>query len=418
LNGTGERARLWAAVLEQFTCVDRLDLLTALPWARVISCVHLVRTVRAWCPACYGTERDGAADVYERLLWAFQVVTASPNHHCPLETVCPSCRQDQYVLSPKSRPGYCSHCRSWLGREPVRTGQGGAEATRVAEMVSELIVAGPNLPPGFALDQFQKNARHLGRKNRFTGPFRYRNIRGWMRQGNAPRMDSLIALSQGQNISMLALLTENIEIENTGERHASTRAHYRVADCAAEDALRTALREEPPRSLEDVARTVGYRGASSLLNRFPDLCRQIVTRRRCWLRSHAPVNPPLSREHIEQGLSEALEQDDPVSLHAVAAKIGLRNRRRLYKGFHDLRCAVVAKNQRLRKQRADAIRGALQAALNETPVPTLTELARRLRLRDVNRITRRFPKLAAALRQSRQESSNMLLCTQSTQHGN
>jgi hypothetical protein len=74
-------------------------------------------------------------------------------------------------------------------------------------------------------------------------------------------------------------------------------------------------------------------------------------------------------------LTEALNQDGLVSLHAIAAKIGLRNRRRLYKGFHDLRRAVVAKNKRLRKQSSDVIEGALQAAFNETPVPTLTELA-------------------------------------------
>ena len=420
VNGTGERATLWAALLERFTCVDRLDLLTALPWAKVISCVHLVRTRRAWCSSCYGVERDAGPEVYERLLWAFQVVTVCPDHHCPLETVCRFCQQDQHVLSPKSRPGYCSRCRSWLGREPERPGQGGSEASRVAEMVGELIAASPGLPPGFGLDQFQENARHLGGKGRFSGDFRHRNVRGWMRRGNAPRMDSLSVLSQSQNISMLALLTERIKIENVtiGQRHASPHAHYRVADAVAEGALRTALQEEPPRSLEDVARAVGYRGAASLQNRFPGLCRQVVTRRRSWLQSCGPVDPPLPRDRIEQALSEALNQDGPVSLHALAAKIGLRNRRRLYKGFHDLRRAVVAKNKRLRQQSADATVSALRAASNETPVPTITELARRLGLRDVNRITRRFPELADALRPRRQQSSNMLLCTQSTQHGN
>ena len=34
LNGIGERTRLWVSVLEQLTCVDRLDLLTFLPWPK------------------------------------------------------------------------------------------------------------------------------------------------------------------------------------------------------------------------------------------------------------------------------------------------------------------------------------------------------------------------------------------------
>ena len=42
LNGTGDRSRLWVSLLEELTCIDRLDLLTLLPWAKTISCVHLL----------------------------------------------------------------------------------------------------------------------------------------------------------------------------------------------------------------------------------------------------------------------------------------------------------------------------------------------------------------------------------------
>jgi hypothetical protein len=50
LNGIGERARAWVNMLEHMTGMRGLDLLTLLPWAKVISCVHLLRTQRAWCP--------------------------------------------------------------------------------------------------------------------------------------------------------------------------------------------------------------------------------------------------------------------------------------------------------------------------------------------------------------------------------
>ena len=105
LNGSGERTRLWVSLLEQLACVERLDVLTALPWAKTISCVHLLRTERAWCPSCYGAPRDTDPAIYDRLLWTFQIVTVCPEHRCPLETVCPSCGRTQYVLSPRSRPG-------------------------------------------------------------------------------------------------------------------------------------------------------------------------------------------------------------------------------------------------------------------------------------------------------------------------
>ena len=109
INGIGERARAWVSVLERLTGMRGLDLLTLLPWAKAISCVHLLRTQRAWCPYCYG-KPPGLVDqqIYDRLLWTLQVVTACPVHCCPLESVCPSCTKEQYVFAPRMRPGYCS----------------------------------------------------------------------------------------------------------------------------------------------------------------------------------------------------------------------------------------------------------------------------------------------------------------------
>ena len=77
LNGPGDRARLWTSALEELTGVQRLDLLTALPWANAIR-VHLLRTSRAWCSSCYESRRSSGQPVYEPLLWVFQVVTVCP----------------------------------------------------------------------------------------------------------------------------------------------------------------------------------------------------------------------------------------------------------------------------------------------------------------------------------------------------
>lgn len=400
LNGAGERSRLWVSLLEQLTCVERLDALTALPWARAISCVHLLRTQRAWCPLCYGAQQDTSHAVYERLLWAVQIVTVCPEHRCPLETICRSCGRTHYVFSPKARPGFCSRCQCWLGREPEAIDHDLAEPTRIAEMVGELLSASPRLPAGFGLDRFRENTCSLARKGQFRGAFRNRNIRGWMNRGCAPRMDSLALLSRSQEVSMLHLLTEKIVVENVvaGQRQ-SPYAHYRVDDSAVEKALRAALRADTPPRLEEIARELGYRSVASLQARYSDLCGQLVSKRREWFKhSPIPVTTPLPRERIEQALSEALNSEAPAYLRAVAEKIGLRNRRRLYKGFHDVRRAIVAKNQRFRKERADAIESALRAALDQTPLPTVTDVARRLGLKSVTRITRRFPDLSAALK--------------------
>ena len=91
-----------------------------------------------------------------------------------------------------------------------------------------------------------------------------------------------------------------------------------------------------------------------------------------------------------------------MSLTWLAASIGLRNKRRLYKGFHDSRKALVANNRRHRLERAAAIESALRAALAETPAPSLTDIARRLGLRSTSALTRRFPDLSTEIKRHRQ----------------
>lgn len=61
---------------------------------------------------------------------------------------------------------------------------------------------------------------------------------------------------------------------------------------------------------------------------------------------------PVPHERIEAALIEALNEDVPTNLRAIAASVGLGTPRRLYKGFHDLRSAVVAKNVALLEDKA------------------------------------------------------------------
>lgn len=86
----------------------------------------------------------------------------------------------------------------------------------------------------------------------------------------------------------------------------------------------------------------------------------------------------------------------------MAASVGLNGARRLYKGFHDLRLAISAKNAAIKKRRREAMMAALVAALNEQPVPTVADVARRLGYATVKPLTSRFRELSMKLRASRQ----------------
>jgi AraC-like DNA-binding protein len=220
-------------------------------------------------------------------------------------------------------------------------------------------------------------------------------------------MDSLVLLSRSQNVSILQLLTERITI-NPRVRSSvvyNFHVHFRIADSIVEEALQSALCKDVPPPLEEIAHAAGYRCVASLQRRYRDLC-AAVSRKRC-ANLVRTVRPPsrsensAAREKIQYVLSEALRDGAPVSLRSLAEKIGV-NKRRLYKGFHDLRKALVARNQSLRQQlrlqRRAGIEEILRKALIAVPVPTRTEIAHRLGYKSVSALTRCFPEQSAALK--------------------
>ena len=409
LNGVGHRTRLWVTLLQELTCVPRLDLLTTLPWAGAIACVRLLRSHRAWCSSCFGDEGASAPSEYERLLWVFQVVTVCPEHRQPLESACPFCGRTQYVLSPRSRPGYCSRCYRWLGRPSYGTMAHSdlTEQIRVAEMVGTLLAASPTLAAHFGLELFRKNIRGLvqdaGGYRRFHAGIQRPHVRDWVRRPILPRMNSLIKLSHSQNVPLIRLLTERIEAGNKGDQKCAWKTHYRVESGIVEATLAAATRTAVPPPLEKIANQLGYRTVKSLQSRYPALCSEIVQRRQAWtgVSRPSPSKTPVPRDRIEAALTAELVKPGFTDLRAVAASVGLSSKRRLYKDFHDLRLAISAKNAAIKNHRRDAIMPTLVAAFNEQPIPTVAGVARRLGYATVKPVTSRFPELAMELRTCR-----------------
>jgi hypothetical protein len=277
---------------------------------------------------------------------------------------------------------------------------------RLASMAGELLARAIDLPAGFGLDRFRENTRLMAGKGAFRGEFRNRNVRGWTNRASAPRMDSLAFLSLRAGVSMFHLLTGRIAFGDAPASQHSPYAHPRVEDSIVESALNAALQAELPRRLEEIAADLGYGSVAPLQTRFRDLCRRIIAKRAEWNKgAYRPPITPVPKECIEQALSAAIAEEAPVNLRAVAAGVGLHNKRRLYKGFHDLRRALVAKNGLLRRRRWEPIENALRTAPDEAPVPTVTDVARRLGFKSVTRITKRFPDLSEALKRRRRETS-------------
>jgi hypothetical protein len=194
------------------------------------------------------------------------------------------------------------------------------------------------------------------------------------------------------------VLTEPIQGRNTDHKPDS-HIHHRVSDSVVEEALQAALQAAIPPPLQKIANQLQYRTVASLKKRFPVPCDEIVSRRQAAPRTFRPRagTMPVPRIRVESALLKELNKDGPTDLRTVAASVGLSSKRRLYKGFHDLRSAIVAKNAAIRKRREDAIEKALRAAFDEQPIPTVAEVARRLGFVGARPLASRFPQLAATL---------------------
>jgi DNA-binding phage protein len=118
LNGSGNLATTWSALLEQLTSRTDLHLLTSPWWIGDLTMVRNLRASPAWCPACYAKWKQQGLPFYQPLLWMLQVVTICPTHKKPLIERCPSCQGKQAVIvSHKAQSGECTKCAVWLGTE-------------------------------------------------------------------------------------------------------------------------------------------------------------------------------------------------------------------------------------------------------------------------------------------------------------
>ncbi|MFC5734018.1 TniQ family protein [Cytobacillus gottheilii] len=121
INGLGTLAEDFSNILQSLTLRDDLKSLTLLKWSNIVPTRGLLRVHRAWCPTCYLEDKENHFEIYERLVWNFQLVEVCSKHNQHLSFICPYCDKTNPILSRKSRPGYCSICENWLG-EKLQTG--------------------------------------------------------------------------------------------------------------------------------------------------------------------------------------------------------------------------------------------------------------------------------------------------------
>jgi hypothetical protein len=412
INGMSVRVLRWVSILERLTCRQHLDALTLLPLRNTLSTMLLFKRRRAWCPECYESDQKVGA-VYERLLWTLRDVTACPIHTVPLEEKCPLCHEALPPLAVHSRPGHCSSCGGWLGRQRDASEQRATSPEADYELYVAIaagdLLACCSTAGRLSRARFRTNLRICIERlvsenmNAFADFTRASKsaVRSWVAAAMRPRLDVLLRVCFHLGISAAALLTSR---RLAGlDWHAITTQFPRhdrgvKAQRTSEEVRRllvAALRDVDCPSIPELARRLGYKRDESLRQVDRALCRRITAKHRASRRTHWWRRPGAKRiceiDAIRSALEQSLAQDPPVSARRIAAKLGYSNAGLIQRKFPDHCRAIAQKLEEWKKRRLEELRQVADAASHEEPPPTLYDLSRRLGFKTSSQLRYHFP---------------------------
>ncbi|MEH1867797.1 MAG: TniQ family protein [Nostoc sp.] len=329
LNGTGVMALDFVNSLENLTSQSNLCFLTLLYWAEIIPPRGLFNSHKTWCSACYEHWYLSGEIVYEPLIWNLSNFKVCPYHHQRLQNICPHCQDVIPLLTWRTRPGYCSNCGGWLGRNDSKTStdefsqQGFLSKeelewqTWVAEVLGELIAAIPYLKTPIPKENIAKSLSIAidmvseGNLAAFASLLGLPKNTVWMwKNGKAvPQIDLMLRICYFLRVTLLNFLTSEdiascikITIKPPYQRSRKPRISPKSFDSEqVQNALLAVVRSDeiPPPAMREVALQLGY-DRRTILQHFPNLCHAISAKRLSYCKSLRLENIELSRKEVQQ----------------------------------------------------------------------------------------------------------------------
>ena len=402
INGLGERATRWVETLESITCRSDLRYLTLLPLKELLPNRLLLRTRRAWCPECYqGMAVRGT--VYEPLLWYLKPVEACPRHCRILATTCSHCYRSLRPLYATSRTGRCFHCGIELGCPAARTTDETSDRIPteyqlwVADAMGQLLAQAPQARPETLADrvrgvleaytdQFAEGTRAIVAK---TVQCSCNAFSDWFYGNWRPRTDNLLRAWYQLKLPVFVIFSPHGPAPLLGEESQTKVKIERAREVSPRrrrerilKGLLAALDEQPPPSLPEVARRLGYATTDRLRAADRARCTQIVINHRRWRRSQgwsiSGTKPICKPSQVRGVLEDHLGAEGRISpLHQIAASLGYSDDGQLRSKFPELCRALSAKIARQRAERVAVIKPIFERALQENPPPAVSEVCHR-----------------------------------------
>jgi len=411
-NGNTVHKGVWVKALESLTLRRDLRYLTTSPWGTAISQCFLIRKSLAWCACCYEEWRGSGTTLYEPLLWVLRDVTVCPRHNVYLRQACPHCKEKLRFLSSNKRSGYCPWCYGWLGSDEKTEGRSQPrgpeferqawEAASVADWVE--VAQKRNSPPDEELLRATLSTciDHItdGRANTFARLMKSEAIARWRSGESTPTLNTILGICFVLGTTLTDFLSGRVFVDGVFKSSKPIDDIRRQALPPPSGnqqnvlrALNEALEEDPPPTVEEVARRLGYRTGGTLRVRFPEICQQISTKNKTWRASRPkPIynrqknakktgskEKSIIKDTIKQTLESALAEEYPPSVPEIAWSLNFKTGVALRGRFPDLCRSISSKRAEYRKEQSRRkIEEKLKAIMNEDPPVSLCETARRL----------------------------------------
>lgn len=225
-------------------------------------------------------------------------------------------------------------------------------------------------------------------------------IRRLLKSEILPTMKMLINICYPLDFSPVALFTDLPEIRNA-KKTVKSKSTPLTKD---EIELRLPLyfAENPPPSANEVARRIGWTTTRFQRN-FPIDYKKIVER---YLQNQADKLPNYTDKQIKEFLLNALSENPPRSLQSIFRNFGCRNTGyRYYQRFPDLCERIVNRYKNVNRKEFDSEKAKqiLRSAIMKKPVPSFSEIARRLNCKR-GTLNKRLPELSAELHKKYKDS--------------
>ena len=287
--GIGVWANDIAEMIQQLTLQTRIEYMTLKPYCNVFPFRGMIRAHKAWCPECY-VEQTG--DVYDQLVWSVSAIKACSTHGVLLNEECDYCKMPIPWIS-NSVPGYCPHCKSWLG---VRLSSAATDTldmrmeVMIAENFSEFLEKCQGTQVTFDKNRLQSNFSELlnaaqsgvGKLKDLTG-FSKSTLSYWRQKKSVPELRKFLMVSYSLGIPIWELLTgEQVTFnasccEEPLIKPTRDRVARRVIDWEDIKGKLVSIDTQEnvtPLSLKSIAAALDV-STRSLRQHVPDLCKNI-----------------------------------------------------------------------------------------------------------------------------------------------